>query len=117
MLHSGRIFHVVFARSQEELIKRLSAGRIPLCSGIYHQGLLLLNDSYSQESQQKFSLLKSDSFPTPGRWELNKIGSLILTEGMEAKIAALMNDLDGRETVSKVVVQIDGPEHRCPLCC
>ncbi len=116
MVNNGRIYAVSAAVSRQALIERLVKGRVPLCSGLYHSGLLFLNDSNSEEGEKRFAVMKVDGFPQPGRWELNQLDTLRIAGRDAAELLEIVNNFNEEKQASRVIVQIDGPGHVCPLC-
>lgn len=56
MLHHHRRFGVAAIESLDELVIKLTETTWTLCTGFTHQGLLLLNDSFSENGAQEYAV-------------------------------------------------------------
>ena len=56
MLHQKRIFGVGDIEGIEELAEKLTETTWTLCTGFRFQGLLFLNDSFTEDSAQEYAV-------------------------------------------------------------
>jgi hypothetical protein len=54
MLHQNRMFGVITVQSVAELVEHLTEHTWTLCTGFSLQGLLFLNDSFSEDGAQEY---------------------------------------------------------------
>ena len=116
MIHNARIFVISTAGSKNELARKLMKEKLALCSATYHSGFLFVNDSALEEGERKFAVMKSGRIPEPGRRELDQVGSVSISGKTEEEVLQVVESLGKRAPSARVVVQIDGPGHCCPLC-
>lgn len=116
MMHNGRIFHVTATGKRQELVERLIRGKMNLCSGIYHDGLLFLNDSQYDAGDRRFAIMRAERAPEPGRWELDQISTLSVSQYTDEQLSRIIDGYSQALPSGRVIVQIDGVNHLCPLC-
>lgn len=58
MLHQKRTFGVGDVETIEDLAEKLTAVTWTLCTGFRFQGLLFLNDSFTEDSAQEYAVIR-----------------------------------------------------------
>ena len=58
MIHNKRTFHVGVVATPEELAEKLTGSTWTLCTGFELDGVLFLNDSFSEDSAQEYAVIK-----------------------------------------------------------
>lgn len=58
MLHQHRRFGVITVQSVGELVENLTEHTWTLCTGFSLQGLLFLNDSFSEDGAQEYAVVR-----------------------------------------------------------
>lgn len=58
MLHQHRRFGVITVQSAGELVENLTEHTWTLCTGFSLQGLLFLNDSFSEDGAQEYAVVR-----------------------------------------------------------
>ncbi len=116
MLHNSRIFNVVSISSLDALAHRLVHQKMKLCLGFYHDGLLYLNDSIADGAPTMIAVLKTGHFPKPGRTECDQVGVMALTGCSAERVAETILEMRDAQPFARVIIQIDAPDHICPLC-
>ena len=58
MLHKKRVFGVGDIETIEELAEKLTGTTWTLCTGFRFQGLLFLNDSFTEDSAQEYAVIR-----------------------------------------------------------
>ena len=112
MIHHQRRFAVTVIDSIEELVRQLTHYTYTLCTCLEYQGLLLANDSFSEDGAQEYAVYKD------GR----QIESLTvswmtqaqLREVIEGLLRGEYEEIEFRPTYP---LQTEpASEHRCGLC-
>ena len=66
MIHKNRCFGVGNVQTIEELAEKLTTATWTLCTGFRFQGLLFLNDSFTEESAQEYAVIReADMYRMP----------------------------------------------------
>jgi hypothetical protein len=60
MIHDKRVYNVTTAGSVEELAALLTEHTWTLCTGFELQGYLFLNDSFTEDGAQEYTVVKDD---------------------------------------------------------
>jgi len=58
MIHGKRTFHVGAVATPEELAEKLTGSTWTLCTGFELDGVLFLNDSFSEDSAQEYAVIE-----------------------------------------------------------
>ena len=109
MLHQNRMFGVIAVQSVGELVENLTEHTWTLCTGFSLEGLLFLNDSFSEDGAQEYAVVRD------GR----QIESLTVSWMSRAEA---WTDVDwlvrgGGGDYGAVDIQMEPIEgHRCGLC-
>ena len=110
MLHHHRRFAVTVVPSMEELTEKLTQHTWTLCTCFSYQGLLLANDSFTEDSAQEYAVYK----------EARQIETLTVSwmtrERLQEVIEALLR---GEYTEYGPVAPLHtepASEHSCSLC-
>jgi len=109
MIHYQRRFALTVINSIEELLRQLTHYTCTLCTCLEYQGLLLANDSFSEDGAQEYAVYKEGesltvSWMTPAR----------LREVIEGLLRG-----DYEEIVFQPIQPLrtePASEHRCGLC-
>ena len=59
MIHADRVFSSKELKSEDELVEAMTQHKWPLCYSFYHDGLLYLNDSDSEDDPE-YVIMKFD---------------------------------------------------------
>ncbi len=110
MLHHHRRFAIMGVPSMEELAEKLTQHTWPLCTCFAYHGLLLANDSFSEDGAQEFAVYK----------DAHQIESLTVSwmtraQLQEAIEALLRGEYAAYEPVAPLQTE-PASEHRCRLC-
>jgi len=110
MLHHHRRFAVTVVPSIEELTEKLTEHTWTLCTCFAYQGLLLANDSFSEDGAQEYAVYKD------ARQVESLTVSWMTQERLREVIEALLR---GEYTEYGPVAPLHtepASEHRCSLC-
>jgi hypothetical protein len=110
MLHRHRRFAVSVVASLEELIEKLTQHTWTLCTCFEYQGLLLANDSFSEDGAQEYAVYK----------EGRQIESLTVSWMTRARLqevieALLRGEYEPYGFVAPLLTE-PADQHRCALC-
>lgn len=110
MLHHHRKFGVVSIENLDELVTKLIEQTWTLCTGFVHQGLLLLNDSFSENGAQEYAVYKED----------RQIDSLTVSWMTGERLRNVMTELLHQEADERLPIEElqtePASEHSCGLC-
>jgi hypothetical protein len=110
MLHHHRTFGVANSERLDELVTKLTEQTWTLCTGFAYQGLLLVNDSFSENGAQEYAVYKA------GR----QIDSLTVSWMTGARLRDVMTHLlhqQADETLPFEQLQTEPVSaHSCGLC-
>jgi hypothetical protein len=112
MIHHQRRFALTVIDSIEELVRQLTHSTRTLCTCLEYQGLLLANDSFSEDGAQEYAVY------TEGR----HIESLTVSWMTPARLQEVIEGLlrgDDEEIVFQPIQPLrtePASEHRCGLC-
>ena len=110
MLHHHRRFAVTVVPSMEELTEKLTEHTWTLCTCFEYQGLLLANDSFSEDGAQEYAVYRE------GREIESLTVSWMTHERLQKVIESLLQGT--YEAYGPVAPLHTEPasEHRCSLC-
>jgi len=112
MVHYQRTFAVTIVTSVEALTEHLTAHTWTLCTCFAYQGLLLANDSFSEDGAQEYAVYK----------EGRQIESLTVSWMTPARLREVIEGLlrgDYEEIAFQPIQPLQtepASEHRCGLC-
>ncbi len=110
MLHHHRRLAVMGVPSMAELTEKLTQHTWPLCTCFAYQGLLLANDSVSEDSAQEYAVYREAR-----QVESLTVSSMTRAQLQEAIEALLRGEYAAYEPVAPLQTE-PASEHRCRLC-
>lgn len=116
MVHKDRVFAVKEVDTLEELAELLSNYSWTLCTGFKYNGLLFLNDSFSEGGPQEYAVLKQTN---PDTGEYVQIESLTVSWCTPEKIIEhIKQALNFKLSFGEPFIpKLDfSQNHRCHLC-
>jgi hypothetical protein len=110
MLHHQRRFAVTIVASLEELTEKLIEHTWPLCTCFAYQGLLLANDSFSEDGAQEYAMYREDR-------EIESLTVSWMTRaGLQEVIESLVRgEYEPYGPVAPLHTE-PASQHRCALC-
>src|SRR5439155_24593474 len=110
MLHHHRRFAVTVVPSMEELTEKLTEHTWTLCTCFAYQGLLLANDSFSEDGAQEYAVYK----------EARQVESLTVSWMTQERLQEVIESLQhGAYEAYGLVAPLHtehASEHTCSLC-
>jgi hypothetical protein len=112
MIHHQRQFAVTIVSSLEELTEHLTAHTCTLCTCFAYQGLLLANDSFSEDGAQEYAVYKE------GRQIESLTVSWMTRESLQEVIEGLLSGAYEALEFRPIQPLRTEPasEHSCALC-
>ena len=110
MMHHHRRFAVTVVSSMEELTEKLTQHTWTLCTCFAYQGLLLANDSFSEDGAQEYAVYRE------GRQIESLTVSWMTRERLQQVIEALLRgEYTEYGSVAPLHTEL-ASEHTCSLC-
>jgi len=118
MDHGDRTFCLMEAEDDEELARLLSGHVWNLCRGFVHQGLLILNDSSSEDEPARYAVMRMES-DDDGLISGVQVDSFTFG-GIDPELALrhIREIKDGRDFMTQPLTVRTEPHwhHTCELC-